>query len=424
MALVAAHSLGQKGVEIIGCDSADFTILSFSKYVKEHFIYPDFSENEDAFIEFMLSKVKELKPSDDRPYVLMPICKDYDVIARHKEVFTPYIRVATADIEAIEKLHTKDNFARTLKELDVDAPQTWLPEDEQELESMDLDFPVIIKPYNQTSGRGIHKVKNREDLMKYWRDNQSKYGQKSLMQEHVEGKDYCLTGLFDHGEFRASMAYRNVYNFPPNDSGAGILRETVPDERFRQIAADLMQPLKWNGIAEFDFLWDEKEESSPVLLEVNTRFWGGLFQSVQSGIDFPWLLYQLTVNGHVDQAGQAEIGKRTKMPYIWLISAIKEAVNSDEDFKQIEQKGRDALNQMKSGKMWVGLKSYSIYLADYVSESLNIGKKTRRLNKALAEGRDAEDELLNSEDPYAAFGILFVLGSLIRNGKLPPEVTF
>ena len=424
MALVAAHSLGKKGVEVIGCDSVDFTILSFSSHVSDYFVYPDFLKDEDAFVDFMIDKIKEFKPEDSRPYVLMPVYKDNDVLARHKEKFEPYIQVAAPDIEAIDKLHPKDNFARTMQALDVSSPKTWLPEREEELQDMNMPFPALIKPYNQIGGRGIHKVNNLEELVKYWQENKRKYDQKSLIQELADGEDYCLTALFDHGECKASMAYRNVHRFPPTDSGAGILRETVPDKRFKKIASDLMKPLEWNGVAEFDFLWDEREDSTPVLIEVNTRFWGGLFQSVESGIDFPWLLYKLTVTGEVEDVSEATIGTRTKMPYIWLISAVKDAISSEEDFKRIEAKGQEALGQLKDGDAWEGLKGYSAYISDYLGETLNVTKKAKKLNKALEIGRTAQNEFLNSDDPYAAFGVLFILGSLIRHGELPQEVRF
>jgi len=425
MALVAAHSLGKKGVEVIGCDSIDFTILSFSNHVKEHFVYPDPEDDEQAFIEAMLEYAEQYKPEDGRPYVLMPIYKDTGIFARHRDKFEPHIKIAAPDYDAMCKLHPKDNFARTVKELDVSAPRTWLPEDEEDLKKLtqEMDFPVIIKPYDMTGGRGIHKAKNEKDLLKLWHDNKKKYEQKSLIQEIYEGKDYCLTGLFDDGELKASMAYRNLHQFPP-ESGAGIMRETVEDDRFESIARDLMKPLGWNGVAEFDFLWDESGEHDPAMIEVNTRFWGGLFQSVESGIDFPWLLYKLTVTGSIEKAPAAKIGTRTKMPYIWLISAIKDAIDNEEDFAAIEKQGKEALAKLKQGEVLEGLKDYASYLIDYLGETLDFAKKGKRLKKTMELGRSAQNEFLNSEDPYTAFGILFIIGSLIRRGRLPDEVRF
>lgn len=427
MALVAAHSLGKKGIEIVGSDSIDFTALSFSSYVDEFFIYPDPEKDEEAFVSFMLDMVKKHAPEDkSRPYVLMPVYKDTKLLAKHKERFEPYIKVATPDYDAISKLHPKDNLARTTDELDVDVPQSWLPEDENELKEIKdaaFSYPVLIKPYDQSGGRGIHKVDNFEDLLSAWRENDKRFAQKSLIQNAVEGKDYCLTALFDHGELKASMAYRNVHRFPV-ESGAGTLRETVEDDRFQVIAKDLMKPLKWNGVAEFDFLWDEKEESTPSLIEVNTRFWGGLFQSVESGIDFPWLLYKLTVQAHVEQAGEANIGTRTKMPYIWLVSAVQDVISSDEDFKEIERRGQQALAKMRGGNWLEGFQDYMSYLSSYISETLNIKKKIDKFKIMMETGKSARNEILSSDDPYAAFGILFIIGSLIRQGHLPQEVKY
>lgn len=424
MALVAAHSLGQKGIEVIGCDTMDLTILSFSRHVSNYFLYPDPLKDEQDFIDRMIEKVKAFHPGDDRPYVLMPIYKETDILAKHKDALSPYIQVATPCFEAMEKLHAKDKLARTLKDLNVRAPKTFLPETEDEIGELDLKFPVIIKPYQQTGGRGIHKVENKNDLRSFWQQNQEKYNQKSLIQEAVDGEDYCLTALYDHGTLKASMAYRNLHTFPPNDSGAGSLRETIEDARFTEIANDLMSPLKWNGVAEIDFLWNEKEDSAPYLIEVNSRFWGGLFQSVESGIDFPWLLYQLTVTGTVEEAGDAKIGTKTKMPYIWLLSAVKGMMEQDDIQKEIDKKGKAAIAQMKEGDIWRGLTNYSKFIAAQFGEHLNFSKKADKLQQTIALSREARSEFMNSEDPNTAFGALFILSSLLRHGELPDEIRF
>lgn len=425
MALVAAHSLGKKGAEIIGCDSVDFTVLSFSRYVTANFIYTDPKKDEEKFIADILAKVKKYKPEDNRPYVLMPVFNDTFLFAKYRDRLEEHIKIAAPDYNALLKLGTKDRFAETVKALGVPVPETRLPETRQELENIadEIEYPVLIKPYNQVGGRGIHKVDNSEELLTYWDKNLEKYSQKSLIQDFATGKDYCLTTLFENGELKASMAYRNLHRFPVQ-SGAGVMRETVDDTRFVDVACKLMKPLKWNGIAEFDFIWDECEESTPALIEVNTRFWGGLFQSVESGIDFPWMLYRLTVDGHVEKAGKASIGTKTKVPYVWLISAIKDVTRSDEKFEQIRQKGKTAAEKMKQGKFLDGLKDYSIYLTQYVTESFNFPRKIKQLQQAIKTGKQARNELFNGEDPYAAFGILFIIGSLIRHGHLPEELKF
>jgi len=428
MALIAAHSLGRKGVEVITCDSIDFTVSSFSKYTIDNFVCTDQHKDEEQFLEDIEAALKKYKPEDDRPYVLMPVYKDTRLIARHKERFEKYAMVATPDFGAISRLNPKSELAQTVRDLDVAAPRTWLPDSREELEELadEMPFPLIIKPYAQAGGRGISKVENEDELLRCWDDNQHNYGQKSLIQEISEGKDYCLTALFDHGDLKASMAYRNVYTFPA-ESGAGVMRETVDDERFAAIAKDLMGPLEWNGVAEFDFIWNEEPDSTPSLLEVNTRFWGGIFQSVESGIDFPWMLYKLTVLGSVEPAGEPAIGTRTKMPVLWpglwLYSAMQDVFGNEEKRAEIEEKGREALDKMKSGNLIEGAKDYANYMLEAMGQKKEeLSQKAEQVNAVLKMGKSARREVLDTDDPYAAFGVLFIVDSLIRHGHLPEEL--
>jgi len=425
MALVAAQSLSRQGIEVIGCDAIDFTVLSFSKHVADYFTYPDPDKDEAAFLAFMEETVIARKPEDDRPYVLMPIYKDTPFYAQHRGRFERHIQIAAPDFGAIRQLQPKDNFARTVKDLMVTAPETWLPEDRTALEGLapELPYPVVIKPYDLTGGRGIHKVPDQDTLLRLWDENQDRYGQCSLIQAMADGEDYCLTALYDHGTRKASMAYRNVHRFPA-DSGAGILRETVADDRLIPIADNLMGPLDWTGVAEFDFIWDGHDDTVPALIEVNTRFWGGLFQSVESGIDFPWLLYQLTVNGAVEAAAPAQIGTRTKMPYIWLISALSEVLKDDDAFAGIEDQGKTALAKAKEGRILEAAQEYTAYLGGSLGQAFNVRRKAEHLRQVLAVGRGARDELLTGDDPKAILGVLFVLGSLLKYGELPREVRY
>lgn len=425
MALIAAHSLGRKGVEIIGGDSINNTVTSYSRYTRETFVYTDPEKDEEQYLKDIVKIVEQFRPEEDRPYVLMPVFKDTRLIARHKDRFEGRIIVATPDIEAIDRVHPKHSLAETLKDLDVPSPQTWLPESREELEQQcgDMDFPVIMKPYNEAGGRGIARLNNVQEVLAHWDLIEKDFGQKALVQEAVSGKDYCLSAIFDDGELKGSMAYTNVYTFP-SEAGAGVLRESVEDERFAEIAQELMGPLDWNGIAEFDFIWDEDPEHEPKLLEVNTRFWGGLFQSVESGIDFPWLLYKLSVTGHIvaDEIDEPEIGVRTKMPFLWIYSALKDVLDNDEKRQEIEAKGEQALARFREGDYWQSLKDYGAYLADALGYHLDFGRHSKQMRAALDIGRDARREILDTDDPYAAFGVLFIVDSLIRHGHLPHEL--
>ena len=54
----------------------------------------------------------------------------------------------------------------------------------------------------------------------------------------------------------------------------------------------LLKSLHWVGIAMVE--WKEnKNTNKPVLMEINPRFWGSLELAIRSGVDFPYLYYQV-----------------------------------------------------------------------------------------------------------------------------------
>jgi hypothetical protein len=47
-----------------------------------------------------------------------------------------------------------------------------------------------------------------------------------------------------------------------------------------------------------------------------------------------------------------------------------------------------------------------------------------RLREALRSAKNAPNELFRSDDPLVSLGALFVVASLMRHGRLPPELTY
>ncbi len=246
IALMIAQSLGSRGVDIIGCDDVGMTVLSFSQFVSNNCLYTAPDQDEEQFIEDLIKIVKENKPDDGVPYLLIPSFTEAKILAKYKNRFEGLVTVACPDFEMIDKVDHKDAFAKTMQELGVQGPKTWLPENSDALDDVlnEIDFPVFIKPPNEVGGRGISKIDNKTDLKQAYKDLTERYpDQQILIQSLAEGVDYCFCGLFNHGELVASMVYHNVQKFP-NETGAGVLRKTVDSSKFDTLATDLMGPLK------------------------------------------------------------------------------------------------------------------------------------------------------------------------------------
>ena len=134
-----------------------------------------------------------------------------------------------------------------------------------------------------------------------------------LIQEYIHGDGYGVEVLFNHGEPRAIFMHRRLREYPIT-GGASTLRESINNEKMKNIALDLMEGLEWHGVAMVEFKLDEKD-GEPKLMEVNGRFWGSLPLSIASGVDFPYLLHKMATEGDVESVFEYKAGVKCR----WLI---------------------------------------------------------------------------------------------------------
>jgi predicted ATP-grasp superfamily ATP-dependent carboligase len=56
----------------------------------------------------------------------------------------------------------------------------------------------------------------------------------------------------------------------------------------------------------------DPRDGRPKLLEVNPRFWGSLHHAILCGVDFPWLLYRMAVDGDVERVTGYQVGVKSR----------------------------------------------------------------------------------------------------------------
>ena len=421
-ALATVRSLGRQGVEVYCGEEAPFAPCFFSKYCRGHFRYPSPSDQPDAFVEFMVEKVKELAPPGDEPYVLMPIHKETFVLAEHRERFEPHIRLPVTTIENIRLTDDKGRLATFAEQHGVRIPRTWQFKNLDELyrQAPDLPLPLFIKVRNAAAGVGLKKVESREELVATFREFIEGFllspDEYPLVQEFVPGADYCVTTLFDQGRCVASMTYRNIRAFP-RGTGAGALRETVNHPAAEQSAIKLLSALDWHGIAQVDFRIPD--DGPACLIEVNPRFFGGLPQCIAANVDYPHLLYQIAIGEIIEQPPEIDYEKRTETPLVGLLATLEEIAHHDErklaelrtlgdEFKQIpaaddkRQQFQRFLDQLKT-----------------VTSPTNIREYLRQMFEKHA---GTINDVVSADDPLPALGALYPLALMLKHGKLSTAV--
>lgn len=418
MALVIARSLAQRGVEVIGCDDVDLTVMSFSRHVKETFTVAPWKLRPDDFLDDLEAAVREYAPRDGRPYVLMPVFTEGELITRHRARFEPTLKLAAPAWKSIDLVHPKDHLAKLVESDGLPAPRTWIVPNRAALTKLapTMTYPLIVKPSDGAGGRGVSAAASAEDAIE--QVEALGYTPTPLLQEMVPGEDFCVAVLADKGKLAAMMAYRNLTTFP-RKAGAGAVRETVDAEPFRVATEQVLAATGWNGLAELDFRWTGQVGDTPKLIEVNARFWAGIFHSIQTAVDFPWLLYQQTVGQPLDTVGEPQIGARTKTPGVWLLAAVEDVAATAPQLATAKEAWREIRRRLTAGEL-SGLREH----LSAAKGVLSVSDIVEQFKAALSHGQDAPSEFSQDDDPLVGLGALFVLSSLVKHGKLPDELTY
>lgn len=313
MAYVALKSLARRGIKVVAGDSFSPSMCFFSRHCHGRFVYPSPYLFPERFIETLARKAREFGCR-----VLIPMHEEGYVVARHRDRLTPFLKVPLPDYEQIMTLHSKDRFYALAQRLRAPIPTTYIvgqTEEVQEIATV-LNYPAVIKPRRAHGAFGLRYVHSPQELRETYERlmRQFRFGPEEtpLVQEYVGGEKHSVCMLFNRGKLRAKFTFKFLREFPIQ-GGTAVLRISVRNDQMEQIAHQVLEHLQWHGIAEAEFTLTEGR--GPILIEINPRFWGSLYQGVASGVDFPYLLYRMAVDGDVDPVLDYPLGVKTR--WIW-----------------------------------------------------------------------------------------------------------
>ncbi len=416
-ALAVTRSLGRRGIEVFCGEEARFAPCFFSRYCKGSFQYPSVSEDPEGFIDFMVEKVQELQSPGDEPYVLMPVHKETWLIAKHRQRFEPQISVPLTSHENMVRTHDKGQLAVLADQLGITIPSTrqFTNVDDLYRAIPEIELPVFLKVREGASGVGLKKCSTPEELTASFKEFVEGYrlepDQYPLVQQFVDGEDYCVTALFDQGTCVARMTYRNVRSFP-RGTGAGALRETVPLPGAEEAAEKLLSHLGWHGMAELDFR--VAGDGTAYLIEVNPRFFGGLSQAIAANVDYPHLLFRIASGEKIEESPEVDYSTRTEAPVVGLLATLEEIAHDDRllaKFKRVREElgvvGRSPIQDVRLKPLWEALK-----------EAASPKDLKAYLGAMFDKHRDTINDVLQADDPRPALGVLFPIAMMLKHGKL------
>ena len=308
--LAIVRSLGKKDIKVTSGEA--FVCSSFySKYTDKKLVYPAPDKQPDLFLKRIIETIK-----NDAYDVIIPVRDDANLIlSKHKKELSRFTKIPIPDYDTIVKGRDKAQTLKIAMDNDIPCPQTYFTDNDNNLRKImnKLKFPAVIKPHRSSGSRGIKYVQSPEELMQAYGDVQSHYGEAMIQEFIPQGGAYGVSMLFNHGEPRAIFAHKRLREYP-NSGGPSTLRESVRFPEIEEYATTLLKALDWHGVAMVEFRVDPRD-GEPKLMEINPRFWGSLQLAIYSGVDFPYLLYKMAIDGDVEPMFEYKTGVKVR----WLL---------------------------------------------------------------------------------------------------------
>ena len=319
-ALAIIRSLGRRGISIIAGDNVASPLGGASRYAAACVRYPDPATDPGNFI----SQIVEIK---DRLAVdmIIPVTDLTTMLLVSQSNLSKSVHVAAPPAASYEALTDKARLVDLARTLGISVPETRIAKSAEAVvdAAHSFGFPVVLKPARSRylkDGRvratGVQIVQSEQMLLAAagslaWLDDIP-----CLVQRFVSGYGAGAFALYGPSGSIAWFAHRRLREKPPT-GGVSVLSESAPlNPALQSAAGKLLSAVGWNGLAMVEFRI--APDGTPFLMEVNGRFWGSLQLSIDSGIDFPWLLYQLTQGMPVAAPASYTVGRRLR----WLLGDL------------------------------------------------------------------------------------------------------
>jgi predicted ATP-grasp superfamily ATP-dependent carboligase len=337
--LAVIRALSQEGLKV---DVGERTILStalFSNSAHKRYIYPSVKKYPTDFLNWLKKTVAATKYDA----LIVPEEDTALLVAKHKEDLSQFVNITLPDYEAIQFLRDKSRLIAHALSVGIACAKTKVISKLDELPefSSHLTYPVVLKPNTGTGSRGVRYIKHDASLEILIKKSLLRHA-KLLVQEFIPGNKYFgVSVIFNkNNTMRSAFVHQKLRQYPIT-GGVSTYAISVKHQHLIEITEHLLKSIGWYGVANAEFKIDERT-NRPILMEVNPRFWGSLQLAISSGIDFPYLLYKLAVDGDIKPKFDYSVGVKFRWilqgDLMYFLSSLFKHAKIDPHFFQMFEK--------------------------------------------------------------------------------------
>jgi predicted ATP-grasp superfamily ATP-dependent carboligase len=281
------------------------------------------------------------------------------LVAEIRQGLGSFVRVPFPGKEQIARARDKREVLSLAQRLGIPCPETVMPHEEHSLAECAKRFryPVVIKPRLSWLFRDDEWVSGNVQYAHDIQDLIEKYHESHmlipdpLVQEKIEGEGRGVFLLSWNGELKAAFCHRRLREKPPW-GGVSVYRESIPfDEDLVRNSFNLLQAIGWQGPAMVEFKVDRRDGQAK-LMEINGRFWGSLQLAIDSGMNFPLMLYRLANGEDVPTQFNYQVGVKSR----WLLGDLDHLL-----IRLTHSDGKNGFSRFPTSKLQASLDFLKLY---------------------------------------------------------------
>jgi D-aspartate ligase len=308
--LSIARSLGRRGVPVWVATPPDIKLASYSRYALRTLPWP---EGEYEVQAAYLSELADRYNLDQ--WVLFPTSDESAaLLSKFHATLSSRFRVSTPAWDVLRWAYDKRLTYRLAAEQHVEYPSTIYPASEVALQAVACVFPAILKPathavVNRFTADKAWPVANRDELLARYRNARDLVPPDLiLVQELIPGggeSQFSYAALCCNGQPIASLTARRTRQYPIDFGYSSSFVETLDIPEIVAPSRRLLAAIRYTGLVEIEYKFDARDGRYK-LLDINPRLWTWSPLGGRSGVDFPYLLWQMmTGNSVTQQTGRA-----------------------------------------------------------------------------------------------------------------------
>lgn len=304
--LSIVRSLGRNEV-CVHVGWGDFDNPEFrSRYIRKFHDIPRYTSDNDDWKGALIELFKR-----EHFDLVVPIA-DQSIIPfqLHREELGPHANIVLLSDTAFDVAFNKYKTWELAKKLEINVADGMLVSDMAQAPDIveRFSFPLVLKPlhsypignpFNKQFMHIAHTVDEFEDRL-----HSMLYRERVLVQHFFGGTDVGVEVLAKNGKILVAFQHQRIRGV----GGDSTYRKSMPlSPKLLEASARMVRSLDHTGVAMVEFRMDLRS-GRWILVEINGRFWGSLPLAIAVGVDFPWYLYQMLVDGKEDFPQKYRIG--------------------------------------------------------------------------------------------------------------------